>query len=244
MIQTKKLDISGRKAGVLTAALQSVSDGLPHEMRHVYGGIIRLIRDAGRDGRICLNSAQQSVVLNALDKLDDPDTEDIRCQLTMTRQEYRVMKDSQRHSDDDSRIPWLLARAHQDIEKGIVRTVAVYFDTDGIQGTDGAVDILDFNHMHIAMTTEKTIPENQLEHSAYRAGCSMAGLCSEHDVKIWPCDCRTVKELTDEILEQHSSDPFGWGCRMHPAMPDDNEERLLRSMLDQVEHAARYGLEN
>lgn len=131
MIQTKKLDISGRKADILTAALQDVSDGLPHEMRHVYGGIIRLIQNAGRDGKISLNEAQQSIVRNALDKLVDPDAEDMHDQLTMARREYRAKKEAGKtsalmaHAKTDvpgeDAMPWLLARSYQDIEKPPLR---------------------------------------------------------------------------------------------------------------------------
>ena len=173
MIQTKKLDISGRKAGILTDALQGVSDGLPHEMRHVYGGIIRRIQDAGANGKIFLNDAQQSVVRNALDKLVDPDAEDMLDQLTMTRREYRAKKEAGKTSThmahatadapEEDAMPWLLARSYQDTEKGVIRTLVVYFDTDGIQGPDGAVDIKDFDHMYLTVCTEKELSAEQLE---------------------------------------------------------------------------------
>lgn len=254
MIQTKKLDISGRKAGILTAALQSVSDGLPREMRHVYGGIIRLIQNAGRDGKISLNEAQQSIVRNALDKLVDPDAEDMHDQLTMVRREYRAKKEAGKTSalmayaetdaPGEDAMPWLLARSHQDIEKGVIRTLAVYFDTDGIQGPDGAVDIKDFDHMYLTMCTEKELSAEQLEHSAYMEGCSMAAIYSTADMKLWSGDCATARQLVDEIHEQHSFDPFGWGGRMHPAEPDRSEESLLANMLEQIEHAVKYGLED
>lgn len=254
MIQTKKLDISGRKAGILTTALQGVSDGLPHEMRHVYGGIIRLIKNAGRDGKISLNEAQQSIVRNALDKLVDPDAEDMHDQLTMTRREYRDKKDAEKaamprtqtetDASEEDAMPWLLARSYQDIEKGVIRTLAVYFDTDGIQGPDGAIDIEDFDHMYMTMLTEKELSAEQLEHSAYMAGCSMAAMYFAADMKLWPGDCTTASQLVDEIHEQHSYDPLGWGGRMHPAEPDRSEESLLRSMLEQIERAVKYGLED
>lgn len=254
MIQTKKLDISGRKAGILTAALQDVSDGLPHEMRHVYGGIIHRIQDAGTDGRIFLNDAQQSVVRNALDKLVDPDAEDMLDQLSMTRREYRTKKEAEKtavpmartelKTPGEDAMPWILARSYQDIEKGIIRTLAVYFETDGIQGPDGAVDIRDFDHMYLTMATEKELSAEQLEHSAYMEGCSMAAIYSTADMKLWPGDCATARQLAEEVHEQHSFDPFGWGGRMHPAEPDRAEESLLRAMLEQIEHAMKHGLED
>lgn len=98
--------------------------------------------------------------------------------------------------------------------------------------------------MYLTMCTEKELSAEQLEHSAYMAGCSMAAMYSTTDMKLWPGDCTTTSQLVDEIHEQHSSDPLGWGGRMHPTEPDRAEESLLRAMLEQIEHAVKHGFED
>lgn len=254
MTQTKKLNISGRKAGILRTALLRASDSLPHEMRRIYGRTVSQTIAAEPSGRILLTEAQVSIVRNALQDLEHPDAKDMCDQLSMTRREYRAKKETEKtavpmartelKTPDEDAMPWLLARSYQDIEKGIIRTLAVYFDTDGIQGPDGAVDIKDFDHMYLTMATEKELSAEQLEHSAYMEGCSMAAIYSTADMKLWPGDCATARHLADEVHEQHSFDPFGWGGRMHPAEPNRAEESLLRAMLEQIEHAVKHGFED
>lgn len=236
-IETKKLDISGKKAAVLYGALQFLCEKQPRDMQYIYHATMDRLRN-NKDGRLAMTGAQQEIVLKALEGLDIPEAVEMRQQVLLTRKEYQAWLEAKNQPEPSPKDllsrPWLLTKAVYDEKTRQAHMLAVYYYPQDAALSHGA-DADNFDNVAANLELSRPVDPEKLEDMAYRTGVNMARFYDEAEFNLYPGASPVTAALCQRIQDEGNNDPFQAGVKLYPMdVPDGDIKYLLDEMLEDM----------